>query len=117
MSSIPRPRRRPQEALQAKALRLTMQLTPMQRSLVSRAGLPRWLELPMPFAPRPGRQLAAACALASAEYGLLEPVEGEPLAYQLTILGELVAGTWLTAALCDLEPIPVVPPFRPSSHL
>jgi hypothetical protein len=136
--SISRPRRRPQdpqgprgsrsphswppESLHAKALRLAVQLTPFQRSLVARAGLPRWLELPLPFSPHPGRPLAAARVLASAEYGLLEPVPtlpGRPLAYQLTLLGELVAGLWLTAALCDVEPLPMapaplVPPFPPS---
>ena len=119
MSSLPRPRRGPQaprESLQAKALRLAVQLTPMQRSLVARAGLPRWLELPLPFAPHPGRQLIAARALASAEYGLLEQVPGVPLSFELTMLGELVAGIWLTAALCDPEPLPVVPPFRPSTY-
>ena len=76
MPSLPRPRRTPQaprESLQAKALRLAVQLTPMQRNLVARTGLPRWLELPLPFTPHPGRQLAAARALASPEYGLLEP--------------------------------------------
>jgi hypothetical protein len=132
VSSIPRPRRRPQdprgprglqacpyESLEAKALRLAIQLTPFQRSLVARAGLPRWLELPLPFTPHPGRPLAAARALASAEYALLEPVPGMPLAYQLTLLGEVVAGLWLTAVLCDAEPLPMpmapppMPPFPP----
>jgi hypothetical protein len=92
-------------SLQAKALRLAVQLTPFQRSLVARAGLPRWLELPLPFSPHPGRQLVAARALASAEYGLLEPVPGIALAYQLTLLGEVVAGLWLSAVLCDTEPV------------
>jgi hypothetical protein len=93
-----------------------VQLTPFQRSLVARAGLPRWLELPQPFSPHLCRPLAAARALASAEYGLLEPVPGRPLAYQLTLLGELVAGLWLTAVLCDAElvalPAPPFPPLR-----
>jgi hypothetical protein len=87
----------------------------MQRQLVARTGLPRWLNLPLPFSPHPGRQLVAARALASAEYGLLEPVPGMPLAYQLTLLGELVAGLWLTAVLCDAEPMAMpTPPFPPS---
>jgi hypothetical protein len=126
VSSLPRPRRRPQgphvrhpqESLHAKALRLAVQLTPFQRSLVARAGLPCWLNLPQPFSPHPGRPLAAARALASAEYGLLEPVPtvpGMPLAYQLTLLGELVAGLWLTAVLCDAELVATpAPPFPPS---
>ncbi len=115
MPSLPRPRRHPQgpqaprESLEAKALRLAVQLTPMQRHLVARAGLPRWLDLPLPFSPHPGRQLAAARALASQEYGLLEPTLADPLSYQLTILGEVVAGIWLTAAFCD-----PVPPTGPS---
>jgi len=108
MSSLPRPRRRPQpagheETVPAKALRLAVQLTPMQRQLLIRAGLPRWLELPWPFRPHPGRQLVAARALASEEYGLLEPLPAPPLTYQLTVLGELVAGIWLGAALCNTE--------------
>jgi hypothetical protein len=105
MPSLPRPHRALQpfgrESLQATALRLAVQLTPMQRHLVVRAGLPRWLELPRPFRPHPGRQLAAARALASVEYRLL------------TLLGELVAGIWLTAALCDPEPVAPLP-FHPS---
>jgi hypothetical protein len=121
VSSLPRPRRRPQgplgpqsprgphaerpqKALPAKALRLAVQLTPFQRSLVARAGLPRWLELPQPFTPHPGRQRIAAYAFAAPEYGLLEPVRGMPLAFQLTPLGELVAGLWLTSVLCETEP-------------
>jgi hypothetical protein len=92
-----------------------VQLTPFQRSLVARAGLPRWLDLPLPFTPHPGRPRAAARALASAEYGLLEPVPGMPLAYQLTLLGDLVAGLWLTAVLCDAELVTTpAPPFPPS---
>src|SRR5262245_33901735 len=99
MSSLPHPRRRPQspqparheETVPAKALRLAVQLTPMQRQLLVRAGLPRWLELPWPFRPHPGRQLVAARALAAEEYRLLEPLPDAPLTYQLTVLGELVA--------------------------
>ena len=119
MSSLPRPRRGPQpagheEALPAKALRLAVQLTPMQRQLLIRAGLPRWLELPWSFRPHPGRQLVAARALASEEYGLLEPLPEPPFTYQLTVLGELVAGIWLSAALCDPEisGAPAPHPFR-----
>ncbi len=127
MSSLPRPRRRsqgaqgphaqrPQESLHAKALRLAVQLTPFQRSLVARAGLSRWLELPLPFKPHPGRQLVAARALAATEYGLLEPVPGAPLSYQLTLLGEVVAGLWLTAVLCDPEPVALPAPSFPPSR-
>jgi hypothetical protein len=104
MPSLPRQPRAPQgprESIQAKALRLSIQLTPMQRSLVARAGLPCWLDQPLSFAPYPGRQLTAARALATAEYGLLEQVLGVPLAYQLTALGEVVAGLWLAAVLCE----------------
>jgi hypothetical protein len=117
MPSLPRPHRALQpfgrESLQATALRLAVQLTPMQRHLVVRAGLPRWLELPRPFRPHPGRQLAAARALASVEYRLLEQLHEAPMSYQLTLLGELVAGIWLTAALCDPEPVAPLP-FHPS---
>src|SRR5262245_56132727 len=100
MSSLPRRPRRAlppaagHETQPAKALRLAVQLTPMQRQLLIRAGLPRWLELPWPFRPHPGRQLIAARALASEEYGLLEPLSEAPLTYQLSVLGELVAGLW-----------------------
>src|SRR5262249_24276964 len=111
MSSLPRRPRRAlpaasghEESLHAKALRLAVQLTPMQRQLLVRAGMPRWLELPWPFRPHPGRQVVAARVLASGEYGLLELLPEAPLTYQLMPLGELVAGIWLTAALCDPEP-------------
>jgi hypothetical protein len=115
MPSLPRPRRIPQaprESPQEKALRLAIQLTPLQRHMVARAGLPRWLDLPLPFVPHPGRQLAAARALASREYGLLEHLPHAPLSYQLTVLGEVVAGIWLTAAFGDPEP-PAGPSFLP----
>ena len=120
MSSLPRHPRRAlppsaeHEALPAKALRLAVQLTPMQRQLLVRAGMPRWLELPWPFRPHPGRQLIAARVLASEEYGLLEPLPEAPLTYQLTMLGELVAGIWLSAALSDPELS--APPHHPSGH-
>jgi hypothetical protein len=87
----------------------------MQRSLVARAGLPRWLALPLPFTPHPGRQLAMARALAIADYSVLEQIPGTPLSYRLTVLGELVAGIWLATALCDPEPMPAIP-FRPSHY-
>jgi hypothetical protein len=90
----------------------------MQRHLVARAGLPRWLDLPLPFAPHPGRQLAAVRVLASQEYGLLEPSLADPVAYQLTVLGEVVAGIWLTAAFGDpgeFKP-PAGPSFMPSRY-
>jgi hypothetical protein len=121
MPSLPRPRRTPQaprEPLEAKAIRLAVQLTPMQRHLVARAGLPRWLDLPLPFAPHPGRQLAAARALASREYGLIEPTLTDPLAYQLTVLGEVVAGIWLTAAFGDRGDLESLagPSFMPSRY-
>jgi hypothetical protein len=89
--------------LQTQALRLAMQLTPLQRHLVVQTGLPRWLHLSQPYQPPLGRPLSAARALASAEFGVLASVPLQPDAYQLTPLGELVAGIWLTAALCDLE--------------
>jgi hypothetical protein len=38
------------------------------------------------------------------------------LAYQLTLLGEVVAGLWLTAALCDVEPLPMAPPPFPPAR-
>jgi hypothetical protein len=72
----------------------------MQRHMVVRAGLPRWLALPAPWQPYAGRQEAAVQSLASAEYGLLEPLPAYLGAYQLTLLGDLVAGIWLAAVLC-----------------
>jgi hypothetical protein len=51
MSSVPRFAPSLQEYMQAKALRLAVQLTPMQRHLVVRAGLPCWLALPTPWQP------------------------------------------------------------------
>jgi hypothetical protein len=109
VSSLLRSGRNQQESLQETALRLAVQLTPFQRSLLARVGLPRWLDLPLPFTPYPGRQRIAAQALAAAEYGLLEPVPSILLSYQLTLLGELVAGIWLTSALYDSEPLPAAP--------
>ncbi len=121
MSSLPRRRRRRQPAAthqetpHTQARRLAIQLTPMQRHLVVQVGLPRWLHLSRPYHPPLGRSLSAALALASPEFGVLEPVPAEVDAYQLTLVGELVAGIWLTAALCDPEPLPT-PSFRPSPH-
>ena len=121
MSSLPRRRRRrqpaatQQETLRAQALRLAIQLTPMQRHLVVQVGIPRWLRLPRPYRPPLGRSLSAALALASPEFGVLEPIPMQTDAYQLTLIGELVAGIWLTAALCDPEPF-ATPSFRPSPH-
>jgi hypothetical protein len=117
VSSLPRRRRAQQanhptsrrESLQSHALRLAMQLTPMQRHLVVQAGLPRWLQLPHPYHPPLGRPLSAARALASGEFGVLESLSTQADAYQLTSLGELVAGIWLTAALCDPELVSPVP--------
>ena len=115
MSRVPRFASSSQESAQAKSLRLAVRLTPMQRHLVVRAGLARWLDLPVPWQPCPGRQKAAACALASAEYGLVEPVPEFLGAFQLTQLGEFVAGIWLTAVLCDTEPLPSHF-YRPTSY-
>ena len=111
MSSLPRRRRMRQasqqashqESREAQALRLAIQLTPLQRHVVVQARLPRWLQLPHPYHPPLGRPLSAARALACAEFGVLEPDRVHVDAYQLTPLGELVAGIWLTAALCDPE--------------
>jgi hypothetical protein len=101
VSSIPR-RRRAAQALsyqQREALRLATQLTPMQRSIVARAGTTRWFDLPTPWQPWPGRQEAVAQALCTAEYRLLESAPNFLGAYRLTDLGELVAGVWMLAAL------------------
>jgi hypothetical protein len=95
---------------------LALQLTPLQRHLVVQAGLPRWLQLPQPYQPPLGRPLSAARALASAEFGVLEPIPVQADAYQLTPLGELVAGIWLTAALCDPELLSAAPSRRSASR-
>jgi len=101
VSSIPR---RPNAAQgvsyqQREALRLATQLTPFQRQLVARAGMARWFQLPGSWQPAAGRQVAAAKALSSAEFRLLEPVLACHGAYRLTTLGELVAGVWLLSAI------------------
>jgi hypothetical protein len=101
MSSIPR-RPAPAQALASEhreALRLATQLTPLQRQLVARAGMARWFQLPTPWQPSAGRQEAAAKALNSAEYRVLEPVPDYLGAYRLTSLGELVAGVWVLSAI------------------
>ena len=98
-SSIPQPRNAWQLGLRSDVLRLVSQLTPLQRHLLARAGLPRWLQLPVPWEPHPGRQLAAAHALATSEYGLLEFVPTFLGAYRLTPRGELVAGICLLSGL------------------
>lgn len=77
-------------ALDREALRLVRQLTPPQRHLLVRAGLPRWMRLEQPWHPEPGRETALARKLASREFAVLEPLPRG--AYQLTALGELVAG-------------------------
>ena len=99
MPSIPRFHSISQETPCAQALRLAAQVTPLQRHLLVRAGLPRWLRLPAPWQPCPGRQLAVVRALTRPDYGLLEPVPAHEGAYQLTPLGELVAGIWLRDAV------------------
>jgi hypothetical protein len=86
-------------ALEREARRLARQLTPAQRHLIVRAGLPRWLQLATPWHSAPGREGAAALTLASRAFGLLEPMPHDRGAYQLTQLGELVAGIALLNVL------------------
>ena len=118
MSSLPRRCRTVQEPPQAKAFRLATQVTPMQRHLVARVGLSRWLHLPVPRQPCAGRQTAAARALAAGEFGLLEPSPNLIGGYQLTARAELVAGMWLLTALMSAVAAAEVPaasspvPFR-----
>ncbi len=81
------------------ALRLVRQLTPTQRHLIVRAGLPRWMRLATPWSPAPGREAALARKLASRDFGILEPLPREKGAYQLTPLGERVAGIALLNVL------------------
>lgn len=76
-------------------LHLAKRLSPQERHVLVRAGSPRWLGLPVPWQPCNGPQEATALALASPLLGLLEPVPGYLGAYQLTHLGEMVAGVWL----------------------
>jgi hypothetical protein len=76
-------------------LQIAQRLTPQERHALVRAGSPRWLGLPAPWQPCPGPQEATAIALASSLCSLLEPAPGYLGAYQLTHLGEAVAGIWL----------------------
>jgi hypothetical protein len=99
MPRIPRMPTASQETTAVKALRLATSLTPIQRHLLVRAGTPRWLRLPAPWQPNPGRQLAVVRVLAMPDYAVLEPVATYDGAYQLTRLGELVAGIWLRDAI------------------
>ena len=85
-------------SLDREALRLARQLTPAQRHLIVRAGLPRWMRLATPWHPMPGREAAEARELA-ARTGMLEPLPRDRGAYQLTPLGELVAGIALMNVL------------------
>jgi hypothetical protein len=78
-------------ALDREAFRLARQLTPAQRHLLVRAGLPRWMRISTPWHPAPGRETAEARALASRAFGILEPLPHDRGAYRLTQLGELVA--------------------------
>src|SRR5262249_24883754 len=105
MSSIPYPRLAEQAPKHREALRLARQLTPLQRHLVVRVGLLRWLQLPSPWQPLPGRQAVMARALNSADYALLAPVPTYLGGYELTALGELVAGIgwWQRFACPDLR--------------
>ena len=86
-------------ALDREALRLAHQLTSTQRHLIVRAGLPRWMRLTSPWHPAPGREAADARELASRAFGLLEALPRDRSAYQLTQLGELVAGIALMNVL------------------
>ncbi len=77
------------------AWRIAQRLSPQERHVLLRAGSPRWLGLPAPWQPCPGPQEAIAMALASPAAGLLEPMCNYLGAYELTYLGEVVAGVWL----------------------
>ncbi len=85
-------------AFDREALRLARQLSPTQRHLIVRAGLPRWMRLATPWHPAPGREAADARELA-ARTGMLEALPRDRGAYQLTPLGELVAGIALLNVL------------------
>ncbi len=74
---------------------IARRLSPQERHALVRAGSPRWLGLPVPWQPCSGPQEAVAEALASPMHSLLEPLPGYLGAYQLTHLGEVVAGVWL----------------------
>jgi hypothetical protein len=89
--AIPHPQGWP-SAIDREALRLVRELTPAQRHLLVRAGLPRWMRLAAPWYPSSGQEAAEARRLASRAFGILEPLPRERGAYQLTPLGELVAG-------------------------
>src|SRR5260221_6507167 len=78
-----------------RATHIAQGLSPQERHALVRAGSPRWLRLPVPWQPCSGPQEAVAVALASPTYSLLEPLPGYLGAYQLTHLGEVVAGVWL----------------------
>jgi hypothetical protein len=57
------------------------------------------MQLATPWHPAPGREAAAARELASHAFGILEPLPHDRGAYQLTQLGELVAGIALLNVL------------------
>jgi len=83
------------QSARERVLQLAQLLSPQERHALVRAGSPRWMGLPVPWQPCAGPQEATALALASPASGLLEPVPDYLGAYQLTHLGELVAGVWL----------------------
>ncbi len=89
--AISHPQSRP-SAIDREVLRLVRELTPIQRHLLVRAGLPRWMRLATPWHPTSRREAAEARRLASRPFAILEPLPRERGAYQLTPLGELVAG-------------------------
>jgi hypothetical protein len=57
------------------------------------------MQLATPWHPEPGREAAAARGLAARPFGILEPLPRDRGAYQLTHLGELVAGIALLNVL------------------
>ena len=85
--------------LDREALRLVRLLTTVQRHLIVRAGLPRWPQLATPWRPASHREAADARELASRAFGILEALPSDPGAYQLTPLGERVAGSALLNVL------------------
>ncbi len=82
----------------AKVEQIGRRLTPYQRLILAQAGEARWFDLPRPWSPQPGRQALMAEVLVST-FGLLEAVPGHAGAYQLTTLGERVAGWYLLEAM------------------
>jgi hypothetical protein len=89
MSSVP------DGAVSAQAYALALTLTSYQRTILAKAGEPRWFDLPHPWLPMPGSQESTARSLAEGQDALLASVTSYLGAYELTPFGEQVAAVFL----------------------